>query len=239
MKPNDAHPHASPVLWVVGTPLDESLPLSPEALAAILKSKIIIGENRKVTLNYLKTIRDHLAQKSLYFLDPPRNDVIKEVKEQISTTGPGESVALFSDVGMPILFDPGKEILDFCRKHGFSIHSVVGPTSWGSAAALSGFSPPFFLVGFLPRDLKERERELRKFASSEARCIFMDTPYRFGLLLAGLRQAFGNHHEAFLAWDLSQRSEWLAWGTLSNLEKEANRRQLEKGEFVIITEGKK
>jgi 16S rRNA (cytidine1402-2'-O)-methyltransferase len=228
----------APLLFVVGTPLDESLPLSQEAIAAARQSKILIGENRKVTFNYLKSIRELLPQKSVYFMDPPRPENLKEIKDALRLLAPTESAALFSDVGMPILFDPGKEILDFCRTNGFVVRSVVGPTSWGSAAALSGYLPPFLLVGFLSREIKAREREVRLLPNSEAHCIFMDTPYRFRLLLAGLKQGFGPNREAFIAWNLSQPTEWLGWGTLQSLEKEAARRNLEKGEFVVITKGK-
>ena len=151
----------TPILFVLGMPLDEEAEISGPAKLALAKARLVVGESRKVAFSFLKQAgvlhQENSADKIVFLLDPPREDNLRELRSQLAgCRDRGEDVALFSDTGMPILYDPGREVLEWAKELGFRIRSVPGPTSWGTAAALSGFDPPFFLVGFLPRDAGDR-----------------------------------------------------------------------------------
>ena len=220
--------------FVLGMPLDEEADISEQARATLNLATLIIGESRKVAFRYLKQT-DGGKTKTIFLLDPPREDNLRELHNAlVACRDRGEHAALFSDAGMPILYDPGREVLEWAKLLGFRVRSVAGPTSWGMAAALSGFLPPFYLVGFLPRSTEERSLALRDLAKQDGHLVLMDTPYRFRVLLEGCREKLGPKREAFLAWEIAKQEERLLWGSLSHLEKLADSLQLQKGEFVLI-----
>lgn len=140
----------SGTFYILGLPLQEKSSTPPAVAAILEKSDLIVGESRKYTERILSRI--HLLKDAkVFYLDnmPSQEKKLLEHALQLASKQ-GQVVSLFSDMGMPILFDPGKEILDIAKKLDFSFRCIPGPTSWGTACALSGWNPPFFVVGFLP-----------------------------------------------------------------------------------------
>ena len=209
-----------PTLYIVGMPLDESSEISNGAATCLSEASLIVGESRKMTMRYLKNIPG-VAEKEILLSRSYRKEEMSRLKDSLSLLQKSGGVAASSDTGMPILFDPGQEVLDLCRAKAFTIRSVAGPTSWGMASALSGFSPPFELVGFLPRENELRLKALTLLRSLAAHSVLMDTPYRFKLLLSQSREIFGPTREAFLAWEIAKAEEQLIWGTLESIGKVA------------------
>lgn len=220
-----------PTLFLIGTPLDEAHPLSPEAVQVLSQASVIVGESRKVVDRYLK---GHTVPAERFFLDPFRKEEWQALTQAIEALKEDASVCLLSDVGMPILFDPGKEVLEFCQKKKFAIKTVPSATSWATACAVSGFAPPFFLHGFLERDAAQKAQELSRLKRTDAHLVLMETPYRYRGFLKLLQETFGKPAQVFLAWNIAQKEEHYFWGTLDELEKWSMRLQLEKGEFVLI-----
>lgn len=220
-----------PTLWIIGTPLEESQRLSAHAIETMEKCKILIGESRNVVDRYLKNSQ---VKAERFFLDPFREPDWKEFVKQFSGLKGDESACLLSDVGMPILFDPGEAVLDLAREKKFAIRSVPSATSWASACAVSGFSPPFFLQGFLNREAKTRENELAALSKMDAHLVLMETPYRYRAFLKSLSEILGKDRQVFLAWNIAQESERYFWGSLKELAAFSDQHQLEKGEFILI-----
>jgi 16S rRNA (cytidine1402-2'-O)-methyltransferase len=232
-------PRARPAatLDIVGTPLDEAAALPERARERLAAAAFVIGESRKIAHRLLAAVPGG-REKTLFLLDPPRPPELAALREALETLArDGGSAALFSDCGMPILFDPGADVLAHCRSLGYRIRTCGSETSWGTACAASGFEPPFRLQGFPPRDTDERARRLAEWSRSEAHCVLMDTPYRYRALVSQCREAFGDRREVFLAWELAKTEEALWWGRLGELERESARRGWEKGEFVLILRG--
>jgi len=215
---------------IIGTPLNESASLDSQIKEILKDCALVIGERRKMTTTHLKRLG--LTPEETLFMDPsPKKGVLKSAlldhyKKQ-------HSVALMSDCGMPILFDPGKEALEMAKEIGFEIKSLPSATSFGAAMAISGFEPPFWVEGFLPQKTPERQRRLKELANIRAPIVLMDTPYRFELLLKEAL-VLGPQKAAFLATHLSMPQEAFYWGKVSNLSNWAKKRGLKKAEFVLI-----
>ncbi|NDC23851.1 MAG: hypothetical protein EB078_03420 [Proteobacteria bacterium] len=220
--------------YVLGMPLDERKP-TPRWVAEVLeKSTLIIGESPKIVSRVLAklTLKPDVQ---IFYLDNlsvrDKSELTKQLKNYANK---GVCVSLFSDMGMPILFDPGNEVLQSAHSLEYTIRCVPGPTSWGTACALSGWSPPFLIVGFLSPKVEERQKQLRQYASGTGHLVLMDTPYRFQALLKDCIQILGAERHTFLAWEIGSSSEFYFWGTLKDLEREAERRSLKKGEFILL-----
>lgn len=226
-----------PVLYLVGTPLQESLPLNLKAREVLKSSPIIIGESRRQIDRRLKESGATPAE--VFALDHLNPQVEKFIKGALKKgVSDKHSVALFSDCGMPVLFDPGAEVLRWARELGYEVHTVAGATSWSTACAASGFSPPFTIRGFLPQKKEERVKAWRELSLQRSHSVLLETPYRFRLLLEEASKALGKTRPAFLAWEIESKDECLVWGTLAEIEKWAETHGHTKGEFILILEAK-
>ncbi len=230
-------PASEKTLWLLGMPLGEAAEISKAAAARLSEADIVIGESRKLALAILARVPGGRG-KRLYLLDEsarPEEKAWRAAVEDIARTG--GTIALFSDAGMPLLFDPGREVLAECGKRGFRVRSCSSPTSWGSACALSGWEAPFLLLGFPPREDAPRRDFLDGLRQRSEHCVLMERPYRLGALLSELQKAFGPKRSAFLAWELESDQERLIWGSLLEIEAEFKRFEKSKGEFVLILKG--
>lgn len=221
-------------LWIVGTPLSDEGKLSAEAIACINKADLVIAESKKVGFPYLKQT-EFSDSTPVCFLDNLRDAAREDLFQKLTEASQQQKqVVLFSDTGMPLLFDPGEEVLAFAKKLKFSIRSVCSATSWGSACALSGWNPPFLVLGFLDRDLNERKKQLGRLKGASHHTVLMDTPYRFESLLSQVAEVLGGDRQCFLAWEISKSDEQLIWGSIKELQREAKKLSLKKGEFILI-----
>lgn len=222
-------------LYLIGMPLNDEETLSERANSALQRCTVVIGESRPLTLKRLKEAATQPAH--VYFLDhlsPPDEKALITLLRELPAAA---NVGLFSDTGLPVLFDPGEAIVTLCREAQYEIHTIPGPASWSVACAASGWSPPFLLAGFPPQKREERLPFFRSLQRSAAQVVLMETPYRFRALLEQLGETLGKRAEIFLAWELGAPSEHLFWGTLEACAQYCERNGLQKGEFVVILKG--
>lgn len=226
-----------PSLYIVGTPLSDHGTLSLEAISCINYADLIIAESKKNTFRYLKQT-DFKKNAPLFFLDNIRPNELEDLKNEMKKIAQdGGQTVLFSDTGMPLLFDPGTQVLSLAREFKYDIHSVPSATSWGSACALTGWAPPFLIYGFLPRDSRGRKEQLQMIKTSQYHTMLMETPYRFEALLSQISEICGKDRQLFLAWEISKPEEKLRWGSVQSIQREAEKTGLKKGEFILIIQG--
>lgn len=231
------NPRKQSQLFIVGTPLSDEGLLSREAIDCINQADFIIAESKRNGFRFLKQT-ERKETTPVFFLDPFREREWQDLKSNLKTLSASQSrVVLFSDTGMPLLFDPGSEILKLARELNYSIHSVPSATSWGSACALSGWAPPFLVLGFLPREMAERKIELNQIKGASHHTVLLDTPYRFEALISQIIEVMGGQTQLFLAWEIAKPEERLIWGSAQSIQREAEKWGLKKGEFILIIQG--
>ncbi len=220
-------------LWIVGTPLKDESPFSAETLARIEGIPLFVGESRNRTSFLLRDLK--AKPEAIFFLDPPHPHQRAAIFEALEKAhAEGKDVALLSDTGMPITFDPGIEVLEWARRAKIEIRSLPAATSWGTAIALSGYVPPYTVLGFPPRDSGERAQffaQLRKRSEPQA---LLETPYRFLKTLEELSKSLEADREIFLAWELGAENERLLWFPAKDWKRQAATYGLEKGEFILV-----
>ncbi len=144
----------------------------------------------------------------------------------------GERWGLVSDAGLPCVADPGSKLVRRARQLGIPVQAFVGPSSLMMALMLSGLpGQRFTFRGYLPKESKERQAELRKLeqASAAARAtqIFMEAPYRNSATLTDTIATLKENTWLCVVWDLTLPTQGVVslpvgqWRgmTLPNLDK--------------------
>jgi 16S rRNA (cytidine1402-2'-O)-methyltransferase len=223
-------------LWILGVPLDDALPLRPEARAVLERAAYVVAESERRFTTLAKRSGCAVAAEHVSYLDNARPATLSAVDARLKELARTEAeVALLSDCGMPLLFDTGASVLGRARSLGFRVRSVPDATSWGTAAAISGFEPPFLVLGFPPREPADRMQFLAAQTRQPAALVLLDTPYRYRKLVEDAAKALGPRRSAFVGWDLGRKTERCTWGALGELARASADEP--KGEFVLIVEG--
>ncbi|MCR6686436.1 16S rRNA (cytidine(1402)-2'-O)-methyltransferase [Pseudoxanthomonas sp.] len=151
----------------------------------------------------------------------------------------GESLALVSDAGTPLVSDPGYRLVKAAREAGVKVSPVPGPSALIAALSVAGLpSDRFAFEGFLPAKASARRERLAELAGEPRTLVFYESSHRIEESLADLAAAFGGERPAVLARELTKLFETVLNGSLADLHARvvADPDQ-RKGEFVLVVQG--
>ena len=151
----------------------------------------------------------------------------------------GDSLALVSDAGTPLVSDPGFRLVAAARAAGIRISPIPGPSALIAALSVAGLpSDRFAFEGFLPAKAGARRERLAEFASEPRTLIFYESAHRIEDALADAVAVIGADRPAAIARELTKLFETVLGGTLAELHArvvaDADQR---KGEFVLLIQG--
>ena len=151
----------------------------------------------------------------------------------------GETIALISDAGTPSISDPGFLLVRTCIEKDVEVECLPGATAFVPALAVSGLpSDRFIFEGFLPHK-KGRKKRLEALIEENRTIIFYESPYRVKKAIDQFIEVFGEDRKAAVIREISKIYESVYRGTLIELSKRLESKELvEKGEFVIVVSGK-
>jgi 16S rRNA (cytidine1402-2'-O)-methyltransferase len=151
----------------------------------------------------------------------------------------GESVALVSDAGTPLVSDPGYHLLRAALAAGIAVSPVPGPCAAIAALSAAGLpSERFCFEGFLPARAGARRKRLSELAAESRTLVIYEAPHRIAASLADIAAACGGARRACIARELTKKFETFYRGSLDELAARAkNDEDLRRGEAVIIVEG--
>ena len=219
-------------LTIVGTPIGNSMDLSPRGIEAFEKADIILCEDTRVTRK-LSKIRNFRIQKLISFNEYNEGKKINLILDKIYC---GKKVVLSSDAGMPLISDPGYKLVTACVDNGIIVDVVPGPSSIITALVSSGLSPAnFYFAGFPPRKKNDRLLKIKKLLNLETTIIWFESPRRVVVFLEELIQVFGNR-KAVVARELTKVYQEVLRDNLCSLVVELKLREQIKGEFIILLE---
>ena len=219
-------------LTIVGTPIGNSMDLSPRGIEAFEKADIILCEDTRVTKK-LSKIRNFRVQKLISFNE---YNEVKKIDLILDKINCGKQVVLSSDAGMPLISDPGYKLVTACVDNGIIVDVVPGPSSIITALVSSGLSSAnFYFAGFPPRKKNDRLLKIRKLINLETTIIWFESPRRVVVFLEELIQIFGNR-KAVVARELTKVYQEVLRDNLCSLVVELKLRKQIKGEFIILLE---
>ena len=151
----------------------------------------------------------------------------------------GDSLALVSDAGTPVVSDPGFCLIRAARAQGVPVSPIPGASALIAGLCVSGLpSDRFVFEGFLPSKPVARQRRLQDLATETRTLIFYESPHRIEETLLQMATLFGGQRSAVLARELTKRFETILDGPLESLyQRLQNNSEQRKGEFVLLVHG--
>lgn len=227
-------PAAAGILHVVATPIGNLADLSPRALATLRGVAAICAEDTRHTRQLLA---HHGVEQSLVALHEHNEAGVAE--RLVARLLAGESLALVSDAGTPLVSDPGFRLVAAARAAGVKVSPVPGPSALIAALSVAGLpSDRFAFEGFLPAKAGARRERLSRLAGEPRTLIFYEASHRIEETLADAVIAFGGDRPAAVARELTKLFETVLDGTLAALHaRVAADADQRKGEFVLLVQG--
>ena len=224
----------SGTLFVVATPIGHLGDISPRALEALRNVVAICAEDTRRSGQLLAHFG--IATPLLALHEHNEDAIAQKIVARLLA---GESLALVSDAGTPLVSDPGFRLVRAARAAGVKVSPVPGASALIAALSVAGLpSDRFAFEGFLPAKASARRERLRALADEARTLIFYESSHRIDETLADMAQAFGGARAAVLARELTKLFETVLDGTLAELHArvlaDADQR---KGEFVVLVQG--
>jgi 16S rRNA (cytidine1402-2'-O)-methyltransferase len=226
---------ASPgTLYVVATPIGNLGDLSPRAREVLAEVAVIAAEDTRHTRQLLQSCGVSTPLTSLH----EHNEAQKSA-ELIGRLQAGESVALVSDAGTPLISDPGFDLVGAARAAGVNVVAVPGPCALVAALSIAGLpTDRFAFEGFLPAKGGARRQRLEALAGDSRTLVFYEAPHRLHELLLDLGRVFGGERQAVVTRELTKRFETTYAGTLQSLDERATHdADMSRGELVVVVAG--
>lgn len=223
-----------PTLFIVPTPIGNLGDITQRSLDVLQSVDIIAAEDTRHTGKLLS----HFNIQTRTFALHDHNEQQKAQLLVDKLLG-GESIALVSDAGTPLISDPGYHLVTQCRQAGVKVVPLPGACAVITALSASGLpSDRFSFEGFLPAKSKGRKDKFLEIAKAERTCIFYESPHRITESLADMLEVLGPEREVVLARELTKTYETIQGLPLGELiawiEEDDNRK---RGEMVLLIHG--
>lgn len=222
------------VLYVVATPIGNLEDLSPRARRVLAEADTIAAEDTRHTGQLLKHAGIDTPLLSLH--DHNEAERAPQLVERLLA---GESIALVSDAGTPLISDPGYGLVRAARQAGVSVTPIPGACALIAALSVSGLATDrFAFEGFLPNKQAARQNALTALAREPRTLVFYESVHRLAAALADMVEVFGADRAGVIARELTKLHERIHSGTLAALlEWATTDAHAAKGEVVLLVEG--
>lgn len=218
-------------LYLVPTPIGNLDDITYRAINTLKEVDIIACEDTRVTMKLCRHFQIETRLVSYH-----EHNKQTQGKRLLQLLEEGKNIALVSDAGTPAISDPGSELVKACIEKDIKVVPLPGPNAAITALIASGlYERHFYFYGFLPRQKKERNKELESLTGIRDPIIFYEAPHRLAETLEAMLNVFGNR-KAVLARELTKRFEEFIRGTLKQLYDWTQEHEV-RGEFCLIVEG--
>lgn len=223
-------------LFIVATPIGNIKDITFRALETLKSVDLILAEDTRTTQNLLT--RYEIPKPEIWsFFEGNEEKQITHVIERLKR---GDSIALVSESGTPLVSDPGYKLVREAIKTGIIVEGIPGPSAAIAALTVSGFPPDKFLfLGFLPKKGGKKKSMLEQIKTSgiSTTVIVYESPFRVVKTLGEIKEIFGDIN-VVICRELTKihdeiRREKIS-ESINHFEK-----TIPKGEFVVLMNLKK
>lgn len=219
-------------LYIVSTPIGNLADLTQRAVEVLRSADRILAED---TRRSAILCRAHGIDTPL--VSTHEHNEAARAERVVEWLDGGETLALISDAGTPLLSDPGARVVTAAVESGHEVVAVPGASALLAALVTSGLpTEPFTFYGFLPRSGSARGERLDELAALRHTAVLYESPARLVRLLGDLAERSSPERRVAVARELTKVHEEVRRGTLAAVAayyQEAGVR----GEVVVVLEG--
>ncbi|HGH0729188.1 TPA: 16S rRNA (cytidine(1402)-2'-O)-methyltransferase [Staphylococcus pseudintermedius] len=219
-------------LYLVGTPIGNLEDMTFRAIYTLQHVDLIACEDTRVTKKLchhfeittpLKSYHDHNKE--------------QETETLIDMLVAGKTIALVSDAGLPLISDPGYELVVRAREQGVTVVPIPGPNAGLTALMASGLpSFTYTFLGFLPRKLRDKTALLETRMYQDSTLLLYESPHRVKDTLEVIAQ-IDAERTVTLGRELTKKFEQITTAPVTSLLEQLETDIPLRGEFVVIIEG--
>ncbi len=224
----------SGTLYVVATPIGNLEDLTPRALKMLAEVSLIAAEDTRHTGRLLM----HIGCKTRLLALHDHNEE-KVVGGIIKTLLDGDSVALVSDAGTPLVSDPGFRLVREAHNNNVAVSPIPGASAVTAALSCAGIATDrFCFEGFLPSKQAARKSLLASLTYEQRTMVFYESVHRIKECIADMVDILGSDRQAFIGRELTKIHEQCVQEPLGELQRLIDDKSIVgKGEFVIVVAG--
>jgi len=221
-------------LYIVATPIGNLADISLRALEVLKSVDCILAEDTRHSRTLLQHYSINTPMSSLHVHN--EHGVQAQIMQRLRD---GQSMALISDAGTPLISDPGYLLVQAARAENISVIPIPGACAAIAALSVSGLPvEKFCFEGFLPAKAHARAERLQALSHETRTLIFYEAPHRLVESLEAMVKQLGPDREAVLARELTKRYETIRKAPLSILQQwVADHAEQQKGENVLLVAG--
>jgi 16S rRNA (cytidine1402-2'-O)-methyltransferase len=216
-------------LYVVATPIGNLEDVTLRALRILREVSLVAAEDTRRTAKLLQ-----------HYSISTRTTSLHEHNEREKTPGlverlrAGESIAIVSDAGTPVISDPGQTLVAAARAAGIRVESIPGPSAVMAAIAASGLpAPEFVFLGFPPIRSKDRKLWLATIRDETRLVVFFEAPHRIEQTLRDLADALGGERVVGIGRELTKAHEELV---VQPINEWLGKAPVARGEFTVLVQ---
>jgi 16S rRNA (cytidine1402-2'-O)-methyltransferase len=219
-------------LYVVATPIGNLGDITYRAIMVLRDASLVVAEDTR----HSRTLLSHYGITTPMSSYHEHNEA-REAPRLVARLAAGESIALVTDAGTPLVSDPGARLVRAAVDAGVPVVPIPGASALLAALVGSALSAErFTFIGFLARKGRERDTELASIARSPYTVVLYESPHRVGATLRDLARAGCAERHAVIARELTKRYEEFRRGTVRSLADALGDVDL-RGEVAIVIAG--
>ena len=220
-------------LYIVATPIGNLGDMTLRAIETLREVDVIAAEDTRHSAKLMAHFDIRTPMVSYHDHSTPA-----ELERLLMRLRGGDSIALISDAGTPMISDPGYRLVAACQAERLPVVPIPGPSSMTAALSAAGLpSDRFHFEGFLPAKPGQRSQRLESLRAHEATLIFFESPRRLPITLEAMRSVLGDR-EAALCREMTKSHETIRRDRLSALaEFVLGDLNQQRGEIVIVVRG--
>lgn len=216
-------------LYIVSTPIGNLRDITLRALDVLASVNRLYAEDTRVARKLLDA---HSVRAKVFSYHEHNAETARD--EILAALDRGESVALISDAGTPLISDPGFKLVRAAAAAGHFVSPIPGASASLAALVVSGLpSDRFLFAGFLSARHGARRTALSELAQVDATLILYETGPRLAASLADMAEVLGPR-QAAVARELTKLFEETRRGTLAELAQHYQAAGAPKGEIVLV-----
>jgi len=222
------------ILYIVATPIGNLGDFTQRAIEVLREVDLVAVEDTR----HSQKLLNHFGINQKLVSCHEHNEE-KQIPRFLELLGKGQSIALLSDAGTPLVSDPGYRIVGAAAEHGFRVVPLPGPCAAIAALSVSALATDRFLfAGFPPAKSVACRKLLEELSAESATLIFYESPRRLVGTLEIALDVFGPDRQAVVARELTKLHESIARGRLQDvMETVRADANWERGEIVLLLAG--